>query len=339
MATYKAEFLAHHYAGRVRPRSHYSMGWLPLVARLASHAPRAANFATHARGLAGPAKFVAGVDHRRALPVFAATSFQRAARRPDSAVAPTRGEVVLWPDTFTNFFDPHIADAALAVLEGAGWRVQVPTGPVCCGLTWISTGQLRTAKRVLHHAVRVLRDHLRAGGMVVGLEPSCTAVFRADAAELLPDDEDVGRLRRQTVTLAELLNDHTPGWQPPALTRRVVVQTHCHQHAVLGRDADLAVLADAGADVELLEASCCGLAGNFGFERGHYDVSMACAERVLLPAVRRADADTVLLADGFSCRTQIRQATGDRARHLAELLTGEGGAVTRVRPGPAPPKP
>ncbi|MGI8681180.1 MAG: (Fe-S)-binding protein, partial [Mycobacteriales bacterium] len=189
------------------------------------------------------------------------------------------------------------------------------------GLTWISTGQLDVAKRVLRRTVELLREPVRAGLPVVVLEPSCAAVFRADAPELLPDDPDVRRLADATMTLAECLRRYAPDWQPPRIGRRAIVQTHCHQHAVLGTDADAALLRAAHVDARALDSGCCGLAGNFGFEVGHYDVSLACAERVLLPAVRGADRDTVVLADGFSCRTQIDQAdTGRRAVHSAELL-------------------
>jgi Fe-S oxidoreductase len=188
-------------------------------------------------------------------------------------------------------------------------------------LTLISTGQLGIAKRVLRRTVAAMREEIRAGTPVVGLEPSCTAVFRTDAPELLPGDEDVRRLSMQTMTLAELLGQRAPDWRPPPVNRRAIVQTHCHQHAVMGFDADRALLQRSGVDVDVLDSGCCGLAGNFGFERGHYEVSIACAERVLLPAVRGADLQTVLLADGFSCRTQVEQArTGRQAVHLAEVL-------------------
>ncbi|MFD0819065.1 FAD-binding and (Fe-S)-binding domain-containing protein, partial [Micromonospora zhanjiangensis] len=322
MATYKAEFLSHHYAGRLRPRSHYSMGWLPLMAAVAARLPRMVNAFAHAPGLGRLAKVVGGIDRRREIPVFASESFQRWFARRTPGGDGSRGEVVLWPDTFTNHFHPGIARAAVEVLETAGWRVRVPDRPVCCGLTWISTGQLGVAKRVLRHTVDVLRPYLRAGTRVVGLEPSCTAVFRSDAHELFPDDDDVTRLREQTVTLAELLHEHSPGWQPPRLDGHALIQTHCHQHAVLGTAADQAVLSAAGVDAEFLDSGCCGLAGNFGFEQGHHEVSEACAERVLLPAVRDAADTDVILADGFSCRTQVGQGASDgrSAIHLAELL-------------------
>ena len=220
-------------------------------------------------------------------------------------------------------------------MEAAGWRVIVPSQPLCCGLTWISTGQLATARRVLQRSVGALAPYLRRGARVVGLEPSCTAVFRSDAAELMPGNQDVQRLRRQTVTLAELLQDHTDGWQPPQLDGKAIAQTHCHQHAIMGYDADQALLRAAGVDLDVLDAGCCGLAGNFGFEAGHYDVSRACGERVLLPAVRDAAAGTMVLADGFSCRTQIEQGgTGRTPVHLAEVLAAglRGEPVRPSRP-------
>jgi Fe-S oxidoreductase len=222
------------------------------------------------------------------------------------------------------------------VLEDAGWQVRLPAQPVCCGLTWISTGQLRTAKRMLRRTVTTLAGHVRDGGYVVGLEPSCTAVFRSDAPELFPDDQDVLRLRDHTLTLAELLADHTPGWQPPSLTgREVLTQVHCHQHAVLGWTAETKLLDAAGARAEQLPSGCCGLAGNFGFQPGHADVSRALAEQVLLPRVRDADPAAVVLADGFSCRTQIHEldSGGREAMHLAELLAAaRDGSLPPVYP-------
>jgi Fe-S oxidoreductase len=223
------------------------------------------------------------------------------------------------------------------VLTAAGYQVLMPSEPVCCGLTWISTGQLTVAERMLRRTLRVLEPHLRAGTPIVGLEPSCTAVFRSDAHELLPGDHDVTRLAAQTVTLAELLHRHTPGWEPPHLTRRAIAQTHCHQHAVMGFDDDVELMRDMGLEVDVLDAGCCGLAGNFGFEQGHYDVSRAVGEHGLLPAVRRVDADVLVLADGFSCRTQIEQGdTGRTPVHLAEVVSAalhqDEPAADRPRP-------
>jgi Fe-S oxidoreductase len=322
MATYKAEFLHHHYKRRLRPLAHYSMGWLPAVARLVALAPRTVNALTALPRVARVAKALGGIAPERDVPAFAEQRFtdwwrERGGPRGEGH----RGEVVVWPDTFTDHFHPAIGRAAVEVLEAAGFRVKVPEAAVCCGLTWISTGQLNVARRVLGHTIDVLREDLRRGTPVVGLEPSCTAVFRADAAELLPKDPDVDRLREQTRTLAELLVERAGDWQPPRVDTRAVVQRHCHQYAVMGFDADREVLERAGVDADVLDAGCCGLAGNFGFEKGHYDVSMACAEAGLLPAVRDADEATLVLADGFSCRTQVDQAgTGRTPLHLAEVL-------------------
>ncbi|HWE88565.1 MAG TPA: heterodisulfide reductase-related iron-sulfur binding cluster, partial [Pseudonocardiaceae bacterium] len=275
----------------------------------------------HAPGLSTAIKAVGGIAPQRELPRFARQRFTdwfAGQRNPRDA---PRGEVVLWPDSFTNNFDPHIAQAALDVLRDAGFAVTVPDRTVCCGLTWIYTGQLGVARRVLRRTLDALAPHLRAGTPVVVLEPSCAAVFRADLPDLLHGDEDARRLAGQTRTLAEVLRERAGDWQPPSLPVHAVAQPHCHQHAVLGFDADRALLADSGADVEVLDAGCCGLAGNFGFEREHYDVSMACAEDALLPAIRAADHDAIVLADGFSCRTQIEQGDTDRKPvHLAELL-------------------
>ncbi|MGM9469793.1 FAD-binding and (Fe-S)-binding domain-containing protein [Streptomyces murinus] len=324
MATLKAEFLSHHYEGRPRPAAHYALGWLPLWARLSRLAPSLVNSALHAPGPARAGKLLAGVDGSRAAPVFAEESFvqwwrARADDPPDPADPRT---VLLWPDTFTTYFHPAIGRSAVRVLEDAGFRVAVPTRPVCCGLTWISTGQLDTAKRVLRRTLDVLAPFLQAGTPVIGLEPSCTAVFRSDAPELLPDDPDVRRLAGQVRTFAEQLVHHAPDdWRPPALARQALVQTHCHQHAVLKDDADRTLMRRAHLDADVLDEGCCGLAGNFGFERGHHEVSMAVAEQGVLPAVRGAAPDSLVLADGFSCRTQIEEGgTGRRALHLAEAL-------------------
>lgn len=330
MATYKAEFLFHHYRHRVRPMAHYSMGWIPLWARLAAAAPNLLNTVTHTRGLSTAVKKVGGIDPQRRMPDFADERFTAwFAHRARSGTAPSRGRVLLWPDTFVNNFEPDVGKAAVAVLEAAGFEVQVPKRSVCCGLTWISTGQLRVAKRVLRRTLTALSPALRSGTPVVVLEPSCAAVFRTDMPELLSGDEDAHRLADQTFTLGDLLAEKAPDWEPPALSARAVVQQHCHQHAVLGYTHERKLLNGAGIDVDVLDAGCCGLAGNFGFEKGHYDVSVACAEDKLLPALRDADPATLVLADGFSCRTQIRDLASDRKpMHVAQVLA-DGLSVNR----------
>ncbi len=318
MATYKAEFLSHYYHGRIRPMAHYSMGWIPLWARLAATMPNTANRLTGSRRLSTVVKAIGGIDERRDMPQFDRRPFTRSFAEQNGDGS--RPKVLLWPDTFTNYFDPDIARDAVTVLQAAGFHVEVPRQTVCCGLTWISTGQLSTAKRVLRRTLKVLRPALRAGTPVVVLEPSCAAVFRSDLPELLNGDEDAKRLAGQTQTIGELLDEHSD-WRPPKLSTTAVVQQHCHQHAVLHYMHERQLLSDAGVDADVLDAGCCGLAGNFGFERGHYDVSVACAEDKLLPALRDSDSETLVIADGFSCRTQIRDLLPERRPlHTVQVL-------------------
>ncbi|HLI42721.1 MAG TPA: FAD-binding and (Fe-S)-binding domain-containing protein [Streptosporangiaceae bacterium] len=316
MAAYKAEALYQRYRRRPRPPAHYSLGWLPRWARLAARAPGPANALLRSDALAGIAKRLAGIDGRRELPQFARQTFRAwLAGRGGHDGTP----VLLWADTFTDHFAPEVGRAAVRVLEAAGYAVQVTGSPVCCGLTWISTGQLGGARRQLRRSLDALEPAVRAGMPVVGLEPSCTAVLRDEITRLLPGDPRARQVRAATRTLAELLAE-TPAWAPPGLAGvRAVAQPHCHHHAVMGWHADAALLARAGADVRAV-GGCCGLAGNFGVERGHYEVSRAVAETALLPAVRAAAPGTVVLADGFSCRTQLAQLAGVRGLHLAQLL-------------------
>ncbi|HEX2807753.1 MAG TPA: FAD-binding and (Fe-S)-binding domain-containing protein [Kineosporiaceae bacterium] len=333
MAAYKAEVLHHAYRGRRRPMRHYALGQLPRWARLAGVAPRLINTALRPSAVRRIVLRVGGMDPRRGVPPFARTPLRRTTADhrtsdPSSGAADPRPKVVLWADSFTDAFSPAVGHAAIRVLEASGHRVLMPSGPACCGLTWISTGQLDGARARLRQTVETLSPFVAAGIPVVGLEPSCTAVLRQDLPELLPDDARAATLAGAVATLAEFLEAAgergTPaeGWRPPRLDGvTVIAQPHCHHHAVMGYDADQRLLRAAGATVRTL-AGCCGLAGNFGMERGHYEVSVAVAERALLPALRAAEPGTVLLADGFSCRTQADQLAGYRGVHLAELLAG-----------------
>jgi FAD/FMN-containing dehydrogenase/Fe-S oxidoreductase len=324
MATYKAEALYQRYRRRVRPASHYSLGWLPRWAALTTRSPwlaRLANASLRVAPVAALAKRLGGIDSRRDLPRFAPQSFRQwfAQRQGAGDTAGARKPVLLWADTFTNAFAPQVGQAAVQVLEAAGYEVRLTGENVCCGLTWISTGQLDGARRQLRRTLRALAPALDAGVPVVGLEPSCTAALRRDAGELLPGDRRAAVLGGAVKTLAELLAA-TDGWTPPDLSDvSGVAQPHCHQHAVLGWDADAALLREAGASVKAV-GGCCGLAGNFGVERGHYDVSVAVAETALLPAVRAAGGGATILADGFSCRTQLDQLAHVQGTHLAELI-------------------
>ncbi|MFI1208666.1 FAD-binding and (Fe-S)-binding domain-containing protein [Streptomyces sp. NPDC020802] len=412
MATYKAEFLHHHYEGRRRPAAHYAMGWLPVWLRLVDRTRTAwlVNLLASVRPLAGLAKRLGGIAPEREIPPVARETFSRwrSRRAAERAGAPWEmGEgagrvgrpgdggpsqaVVLWPDTFTEYLSPSVGKAAVRVLEAAGLRVlpfpsdpgPLDAGPSgtarsdarpdarsarpdarpgsrsrgrpCCGLTYVSTGQLDRARTVMRRTLDLV-DQLRGGEggplpdppggpsqdpapaapelpPVVVLEPSCAAALRTDLPELLPDDPRARRLASAVVTFAEVLERHAPHWTPPRLDRPVVGQTHCHQHAVLG-DAPDRRLREAAGLTGALAGGCCGLAGNFGFEKGHFDVSTACAEEQLLPAVRAAGEDAVVLADGFSCRTQLQQTATVKGRHLAEVL-----AEALPEPEPAPEAP
>ncbi|MBM2614759.1 FAD-binding oxidoreductase [Actinoplanes sp. LDG1-06] len=313
MATYKSEVLHQTYKGKRRPLSHYTLGRLPFWARLAGWTPGLANLGTRLPGIRGLALRLAGVDKRRSVPAFAKRPFRRTFKKVAG------GEpVVLFADSFSDAFSPEVAEATVRVLRAAGYEPRLPSGNVCCGLTWITTGQLDSAKRILSRTVEALAPDVRAGIPVVGIEPSCTAVLRSDIHELLPGDENAAAVAKSVRTLAELLAE-TPGWTPPDLSDvEVVAQPHCHHHAVLGWKADADLLASTGARVKRL-AGCCGLAGNFGVEIGHYEVSVAVAEQNLLPALDAAP-EAVVLADGFSCRTQVADLRDRPSVHLAQLL-------------------
>ncbi len=319
MATYKSEALHQRYQGRLRPRSHYTLGWLPRWARLAGRVPRLANLGTQLPGLKKLALLGAGVDSRRSVPEFARTPFRRWWSRQERQ---TGTPVMLFVDSFSDAFSPTVAEATVRLLREAGYEPQLPEAGTCCGLTWITTGQLDGARKILGSTVRQLAEAARAGMPIVGIEPSCTAVLRSDAVELFatgPLAEDAQLVATATKTLAELLAT-TESWTPPDLSgTTIIAQPHCHHHAVLGWKADADLLARTGAQITTL-AGCCGLAGNFGVEIGHYEVSVKVAEQNLLPALTTAP-EAVVLADGFSCRTQITDLADRPSVHLAELLT------------------
>ncbi|MCF6525463.1 FAD-binding and (Fe-S)-binding domain-containing protein [Streptomyces sp. JJ36] len=339
MATYKAEFLHHHYADRRRPLAHHSMGRLPQWLRLvdATRTAPLLNAGARVAPLAALAKRLGGLTPERDIPPLPRRSFQRWWRaQPGRGMGePGEPRVVLWPDTFTNYLSPEAGTAAVRVLREAGLRIAVPPRQVCCGLTYVSTGQLDLARTVMRRTLDRIAPALDAGLPVTVLEPPCAAALRTDLPELLHDDPRAERLAASVRTFAQTLEEYAPEWEPPCLDRPVAGQNHCHQHAVLGDAADRRLRRRAGLTGDL-SAGCCGLAGNFGFEAGHYEVSAACAEDELLPAVRRAlagDPATELLADGYSCRTQLEQLgnlpAGYRPRHLAEVLAeglGEGAA-------------
>ncbi|SNC73520.1 FAD/FMN-containing dehydrogenase [Kytococcus aerolatus] len=338
MATLKSEVLHQRYRGRLRPITHYSLGWLPRWVALAARTPGLANAMMRLARRVPVLLRAAGIDPRRGLPSFAPRTFRGGAVarslpravpgaggavaapvRSESVAARTRQRVVLFVDTFSEAFTPQAAGATVQVLQAAGFEVDLLPRQTCCGLTWITTGQLDTARRLLEQTVEQLRPLAEQGVPIVGIEPSCTGVLRKDAPELLGTPA-ARTVAAQTFTLAELL--HRAEWTPPSLEGvRVLAQPHCHHHAVMGWEADKRLLERAGARVEAL-AGCCGLAGNFGVEQGHYEVSVAVAEQYLLPALRRGEHD-VVLTDGFSCRLQASDLGGAEGRHLAELLAAQ----------------
>ncbi|MEU6043567.1 FAD-binding and (Fe-S)-binding domain-containing protein [Streptomyces griseus] len=324
MATYKAEFLHHHYKGRLRPAAHYAMGRLPRWLRLAAPFARPLNALARLRPLAALAKRLAGIAPERTIPVLATETYSRWLRRHQGGgthILSSDRVVALWADTFTEHLSPQVGRAAVRVLEEATGRTVLPPVPgLCCGLTYVSTGQLDAARRVMRRTLD--RLGLFPGHPLVVLEPSCAATLRTDLPELLPDDPRAAELAASVRTFAQYLEEYAPDWTPPRLDRPAAGQTHCHQHAVLGDAAERRLRERLGLTGEL-SGGCCGLAGNFGFEKGHWEVSAACAEEQLLPAVREAEPGTELLADGFSCRTQLDQLAGRRARHLAEVIAEE----------------
>jgi Fe-S oxidoreductase len=321
MATYKAEFLSHYYAGRLRPRQAYALGLIRWEARVAAKAPRLANLLTQRQPFAALGKRLAGIAPERDMPPFAPTTFKRWFRDHEHPGGGQRGRVLLWPDTFNNHFHPEVAIAATEVLEAAGFEVVVPQLSLCCGRPLHDYGMLKLARRLLTQVLAGLRDEIRAGTPVVALEPSCGAVFRNELTNMLPHEEDAKRLARQTYTLGEFLAKYAHDWEMPRLERKALVHFHCHQRATSDTDCDRQVLERTGLDYQVLDTGCCGLAGSFGYERGErYEVSIKAAERALLPAVRDASPHALVMTDGFSCRSQIEHGSDRSALHLAQTL-------------------
>lgn len=330
MATYKAEFLHHHYAGRRRPMAHYTMGWLPIAAAGVSAVPGLGSLANRVLtlpGVAAAVKKVGGLEPRREIVEFAPMSLERwFARRRACGDAPTPAAgapvVVLWPDTFTNHLAPEVGVDAVEVLEALGYDVRLPSGPVCCGLTWHSTGQLDMTRRALRRTLDALELDLAQGRRIIGLEPSCT-VMLTEASDLMPDDPRAQALHDAVTPFAQAVLDApaaaTEAWPFGRLDVDATSQVHCHQQAKGSYAPDLEVLTRLGVDAHVVGGGCCGLAGNFGFEPGHYEVSTTLGERSLFPAIRQAP-EALVLADGYSCRTQIAQGTDRRGRHLAQVL-------------------
>ncbi|HWR14319.1 MAG TPA: FAD-linked oxidase C-terminal domain-containing protein [Terriglobales bacterium] len=331
IATYKAEFLSHYWEGRIRPRHAFAFGFIDQWSRLASVAPSFVNLFTQLPGLSVAAKFAAGMPQQRQIPAFAPYTFKSWFRQ--NAPRTSNGhKVILWADTFNNYFFPETAQAAAEVLTAAGCDVHVPMQHLCCGRPLYDYGFLDTAKRYLRKIMHTLREDIENGTPIVVLEPSCASVFRDELHELMPNDLVAKKLRSNVKLLGEFLDTHT-SFHPPKLRRKAIVHGHCHHKAIMRMDAEQKLLSRMALDVNELASGCCGMAGSFGYEKDKYDVSIAVGERVLLPAVRKAEVSTLVIADGFSCREQVQQQTSRHALHPAEVLklaldNGERGTRT-----------
>ncbi len=323
MATWKAEFLAHYYQGRRHPLQHYAFGFMDRWANIASAAPQFANLPLRIPAIATLAKRLLNVAPARELPAFARRSF-RSEFVAQTATENSGTSVLLWPDTWNNYFHPQALRSAAKVLAAAGNNVDIPRKHVCCGRPLYDFGFLDEAKNYLSAILDQFEPQILAGVPVVMLEPSCASVFRDELINFFPNDDRATRLSRQTIMLSEMLARSNNGWQPPSLrNRRIVVHGHCHQKSVLTMKDDIDLLQATGAQIDVLDSGCCGMAGPFGFEADKFDVSQTLAERVLLPAVRAAASNDLIVSNGFSCREQIKQNSPRRAAHLAEVLAGD----------------
>jgi FAD/FMN-containing dehydrogenase/Fe-S oxidoreductase len=331
VATYKAEFLAHYYETTRRPLHAYAFGMIDRWARLGSVFPRISNFFSQAAPFRNVLQALLHLSSKRKMPTLATTTFQKWARKKaipapgerngaNSAVAAPAGDVILWADTFNNYFHPGTAQAAVEVLQSAGFRVSVPQVHLCCGRPLYDFGLLEQAKQYLETIMNALGPQIMAGVPIVVLEPSCASVFRDELRNLFPADLRANRLRNQVFLLSELLEHHAPGYQPPQFNGKVLLHGHCHHKSLMKMNDEESLLRKMGADLKSVDSGCCGMAGPFGFEEDKYPVSMAIGERVLLPAVRSTPNDAVIVTDGFSCREQISQATGKKTMHLAEAM-------------------
>jgi Fe-S oxidoreductase len=319
VATYKSEFLAHYYEGRWRPLSASAFGNIDLWAHWASHVPGLINLTTQLPLLRDVSKLIAGMPRERSIPAFAPQTFRQWFRRRE----PRNREaspVLLWPDTFNNYFLPGTAKAAVEVLESAGYRVVLPKAKLCCGRPLYDWGMLDRAKRLLLETLDTLDNEIAQSIPMVVLEPSCATVFRDEMLNLFPKDDRARRLSQQTFLLSEFLEKKAKNFSPPKLARKAIVHGHCHHKSIMRMTDEESVLRKMGIEFASPAPGCCGMAGAFGFEADKYDVSVAIGELELLPALRKASPESLIIADGFSCREQIAQCTDRRALHLAEVI-------------------
>jgi Fe-S oxidoreductase len=321
MATYKAEFLSHYYKGKLRRPSAYAFGWIYWWARMASIMPGIVNFFTQTPGINNLVKAIGGISQKRKIPKFATYTFRDWFFNRKKKSKPQKQKVILWADTFNNFFTPEILVAGVHVLEAAGCEVVVPEKMLCCGRPLYDYGMLRTAKNLLVDIMDTLEEEVQQGIPIVGLEPSCVAVFRDELINLFPENTVAKKLHKQTYTLAEFFSEKAPHFKIPHLKRKALLHGHCQHKAVMKLDKEEKLFKDMQLELNTPDAGCCGMAGGFGYERGdRYEVSIQAGERVLLPAVRSAEKNAIIIADGFSCREQIEQETDRKAMHTAQVL-------------------
>jgi FAD/FMN-containing dehydrogenase/Fe-S oxidoreductase len=321
MPTYKAEFLHHHFKSlrRWRPRYAYAFGLIDQAARIAARAPGLVNAVTQTPGLSALAKRAAGMAPEREIPPFAPQTLQAWFIERGGTRNKSGRRVVLWPDTFNNHFHTEVGIACVEAIEAAGWQVVMPEGHVCCGRPLYDYGFLGLAERYLRNTIATLREDIRAGTPIVGMEPSCLAVFKDELTGILPHDDDAQRLAKNAMHFSEFFEQFEI--EVPQLDREAIVWGHCHHKATGGMDPEHKLLRRMGLDVTPVNGGCCGLAGSWGFEQGHHDISMECGELGLLPAVREAGRETLVIANGFSCKTQVEQSTtGRRALHVAQVM-------------------
>jgi Fe-S oxidoreductase len=314
VASWKAEFRAHHYAHRLRPRSAYSMGRIDRWARLASAAPAIANTVAKT----GVAKWAAGIDRRARLPSFASQTFRSWFRERTKGMGGER--VVLWPDTFNNHFRPGTLVAATQLLARAGFQVSIPAERLCCGRPLYDWGFLDQAKQRFERIFQMMREDIEAGTPIMVVEPACASTFKDELLNLMPDRTEAQRLSKQVHYVADFVADRIDRFPKFLGGGAALVQTHCHHHAIIGFDKERTLLERLRIKVERPPQGCCGMAGALGMARETYDVGKAIGERILLPRVRELDAETIVVADGFSCREQIEMHGGRKTLHLVELL-------------------
>jgi Fe-S oxidoreductase len=322
MAALKSEFLAHYYEGRRHPLQHYLFGYMDRWARMASAAPWLANLPLKTPGLSSLIKSIAGVAAQRTLPAFAAQNFRNSFHRNSANAAPTGEAVLLWPDTWNNYFHPQALSSAAKLLNSVGKRVEVPAQHICCGRPLYDFGFLDEARRYLQRVLTRFAPQIDSGVPIVMLEPSCATVFRDELLNFFPQNDRAIRLSKQTVMLGEMLAG--TNFQPSQLPgRRIIVHGHCHQQTQMTMKHDMELLQATGASVQLLDSGCCGMAGPYGFERDKYEISQTLANRVLLPAVRSAAPGDLIVSNGFSCREAVHQNTTRTPLHLSQVLAGD----------------